>query len=59
MKSQILTLGLVSGALVAVVQGYRWQRRRQLVLMPKGINSAAGVTMRSSIKAASPTSHSR
>lgn len=59
MKSRIVKLSLLSGGLAAAVQGYRWQRRRQLVLMPKGINDAAGVTMRSSIRAAAPTSHTR
>ncbi|BDB43995.1 MULTISPECIES: hypothetical protein [Mycobacterium] len=36
-------------------QVYRRHRRRQLALMPKGINAAHGITMRSTIKAARPT----
>jgi hypothetical protein len=46
-------------ASVAGWQMYRRHRRRQLVLMPKGINAAHGITMRSTIKAARPTSASR
>ncbi|TAM69776.1 hypothetical protein [Mycobacterium sp.] len=38
---------------------YRRHRRRQLVLMPKGINAANGITMRSTIKAARPTTVAR
>lgn len=40
-------------------QLYRRHRRRQLVLMPKGINAANGITMRSTIKAARPTTVAR
>jgi hypothetical protein len=40
-------------------QVYRRHRRRQLVLMPKGINAAHGITMRSTIKAARPTTVGR
>jgi hypothetical protein len=46
-------------AVVAATQTYRRNRRNQLALMPKGINTAAGVTMRSSIKAARPTTVGR
>lgn len=42
-------------AAVIAAQAYRRHRRHQLVLMPKGINTANGVTMRSAIKAAQPT----
>jgi len=59
MSSIILRLGLPVGALLAVGEAYRWHRRRQLVLMPKGINDARGVTRRSAIKAARPTSYNR
>jgi hypothetical protein len=46
-------------ASVAGWQLYRQRRRRQLVLMPKGINAAHGITMRSTIRAARPTSAGR
>jgi hypothetical protein len=54
--------GRIAVALAASVAGwqvYRRHRRRQLVLMPKGINAAHGITMRSTIKAARPTSVGR
>jgi hypothetical protein len=52
----------IAGPLAVTIAGwqmYRRHRRRQLVLMPKGINAAHGITMRSTIKAARPTSASR
>ncbi|MCV7102859.1 hypothetical protein [Mycobacterium palustre] len=55
-------VGKVVIPLAASVTGwqvYRRHRRRQLVLMPKGINAAHGITMRSTIKAARPTSVGR
>lgn len=48
-----LTVGAASWQL------YHRHRRRQLVLMPKGINTANGITMRSAIKAARPTAVGR
>jgi hypothetical protein len=52
-------VGVPFAAIVAAGEAYRRHRCRQLVLMPKGINEAAGVTMRSAIKAARPTSAGR
>lgn len=55
-------VGKIAVPLAAGVAGwqvYRRHRRRQLVLMPKGINEAHGITMRSAIKAARPTSVGR
>ncbi len=55
-------VGKIAAPLAASVAGwqmYRRHRRRQLVLMPKGINAAHGITMRSTIKAARPTSAGR
>ena len=55
-------VGVVAIPLAATIAGwqmYRRHRRRQLVLMPKGINAAHGITMRSTIKAARPTSRGR
>jgi hypothetical protein len=52
-------VGKIAVPLAASVVGwqmYRRHRRRRLVLMPKGINTAHGITMRSTIKAARPTS---
>jgi len=54
--------GKIAVPLVASIAGwqaYRRHRRRQLVLMPKGINAANGITMRSTIKAARPTAAGR
>jgi hypothetical protein len=48
-----LVIPLTTG--VAAWQVHRRHRRRQLALMPKGINAAHGITMRSTIKAARPT----
>jgi hypothetical protein len=48
-------VGLPFAAILVGREVYRRYRRKQLVLMPKGINDARGVTMRSSIKAAEPT----
>ena len=55
MTRQIPVAAVIATAGAAAVQGYRRYRRQQLALMPKGINTANGVTMRSSIKAARPT----
>jgi hypothetical protein len=52
-------VGVPLAAIVAAAEAYRWRRRRQLILMPKGINKARGVTMRSAITAARPTSVGR
>ena len=52
----------IAGPLAVTFAGwqmYRRHRRRQLVLMPKGINAAHGITMRSTIKAARPTAVGR
>ena len=54
-----VNVGIPALALFAVRQTYRKHRRNQLVLMPKGINDARGVTMRESIKAARPTAVGR
>jgi hypothetical protein len=53
------TIGIPLALIVAVSQAYRRHRRHQLALMPKGIKQARGVTMRSAIKAARPTSVGR
>jgi hypothetical protein len=52
-------IGIPLAVIVAAGQTYRRHRRRQLALMPRGINAARGVTMRSAIKAAQPTSVGR
>jgi hypothetical protein len=52
-------VGVPAAAILAAREAYRKHRRNQLVLMPKGINDARGVTMRSSIKAAQPTAMGR
>jgi hypothetical protein len=55
----IFKIGVRCAAIASVGEAYRRHRRRQLALMPKGINKARGVTMRSAIKAARPTSIGR
>jgi hypothetical protein len=52
-------IGMPLAFVVAVGQAYRRHRRRHLALMPRGINAARGVTMRSAMKAARPTSVGR
>ncbi|MFE2997111.1 hypothetical protein ACFXG4_19105 [Nocardia sp. NPDC059246] len=51
----VLLVAIPFAAILVAGEAYRRYRRKQLVLMPKGINDARGVTMRSSIKAADPT----
>jgi hypothetical protein len=53
------TIGMPLAFIVAGGQAYRRHRRRHLALMPRGINAARGVTMRSAMKAARPTSVGR
>lgn len=47
------TVATAAAALV-VLGAHRRRRREQLRFMPKGINDSRGVTMASSIRAASP-----
>ncbi|MBB3600891.1 hypothetical protein FHT40_000524 [Mycolicibacterium sp. BK556] len=59
MTRRIGTWSAVLLAALVATRAYRHHRRRQLILMPKGINTANGVTMRGAMKAARPTSVGR